>query len=126
MTVDQYRDRQLLSVVSIAHAQLPAAALLLDHSHSETERNFNLQAEAVQHAQATSHQRRLADLGRSLCYADNPRLAADAYAMALRVVNRDHHAGRVFLDDLAEWLVIPPSVYRKLQKDANITTAQAA
>jgi hypothetical protein len=126
MAADQSRDRQLLSVVAIAHAQLPASALLPDYSSNRTEFGWPLQGRAGLHVDTAAKPQRLADLGRTLCYADNPRLAADAYAMALRVVSREHHAGRVFRDDLAETLVIPPRIYRTLQKEAGAATAQAA
>ena len=38
-----------------------------------------------------------------------------AYALVAALVDEDHPAGRIFLDDLAEMLALPPLIYRTLR-----------
>jgi hypothetical protein len=49
---------------------------------------------------------------------DDSDLAEQAYSAVCRQINIDHYICRVYLDDLAELLVLSPLVYRRIRRDA--------
>lgn len=120
------QSRQYLAVVSAAVNELPPAALVERRVLPQIVQNFLPgigQEEIRQALTATAASR---DLKRNFCYADDAESASYALALAAAIVESDHHAARVFLDNLAEWLVIPPRAYRQILSEAMVADASVA
>jgi len=124
MSARQIRTEELLTVLSTAATNLPATALrdvrsivralngILPGSINEPTVRAALAIRSPFHG--------LAD---RFSYVRNPDAACIAFAIAAAVVDRAHSAARVFLADLAEWLVIPPTVYRQIARETLLSEA---
>jgi hypothetical protein len=117
------KDR-LLALVSAVVTELDASALvsrkvLIDRVRA----NVDVNAEDLRDALTT--RLRLCDLARELNHTEAPVLTEQAYLLAQSLVNHCPTAA-VFLDDLAEWLILPLQVRRSLTASAFGDTQAAA
>ena len=55
---------------------------------------------------------------------DDVKTAEQAYLAVCQRVNVDHYICRVLLDDLAEWLLLSPMVYRRIRKSTQLEKKQ--
>ena len=114
MKLDKTKQHNLLAVVSAAVAELPPSALADERIRPARVRSLLPLVGRKAMADACRHQVRVRDLTKSFCYADDAEAACAAYELAVRVVNPEHWQARIFLQDMAEWLMLPPREYRRL------------
>ena len=127
MKSDTSKQQHLLAVVSAAYTQLPADALVDECVHPARVRDLVPWASPRDLANARLRKVRLRELCQWFCYADDAPAACAAYELAARLVDPEHWAARVFLQDLAEWLMLPPPECRRLLvSSARCGTPQAA
>lgn len=126
MISDRSQYKKYLAVASAAVTELSPAALV--EPRVLTLSLQELLPGLAQHElrQALSTRVLLRDLGREFCYADDADAATNALALAAATVDMNHYSARVFLDNLAEWMVVPPKVFRQTIETAWITEASAA
>lgn len=97
-----------------ARKQKELVSALVDGSIAElAQRSFDItrigcSSAAAAHVQRGSWRR----VAQSI---DDVQTAERAYFAVCQRVNVDHAICRVFLDDLAEWLVLSPMVYRRIR-----------
>jgi len=127
MSAQQIRIEEMLTVLSAAATSLPKTAVrdvrsivsrlngILPGTISETKIRTALATRSPLHSLA----------GR-LSYVQYPGAACTAFAIAAAVVDPQQSAARVFLADLAEWLLIPPMVYRQIARETLLGTSEAA
>lgn len=115
-----------LAVVSAAVTELPPAALIERSAWLPVVKKYIPGVRREDLRQSIGKPIRARDLRDMFCYADDAVTACDALSLAVALVNMDHHAGRVFIDDLAEWLVVPPKAYRQITRNGWFAQASAA
>ena len=120
------QSRQYLAVVSAAVTELPSSALIERRLLIQVVQDFlpRTSHEEIRRALASTAASR--DLNRDFCYTDDSDAAGYALALAAAIVEAEHHAARVFLDNVAEWLIIPPKVYRQIIRDVTAVDASVA
>jgi hypothetical protein len=127
MKTDTSKQSHLLAVVSAAFTQLPTDALVEECMHPSRVRDLVPSVSPRDLAKASLRKVRVGELCQWFCYADDAPAACAAYELAVRLVDQEHWAARVFLQDLAEWLTLPPREYRRLlSSSAARGTPQAA
>ena len=129
MMTEQARIQRLLSVVSAAATELPPIALCDTRTILERVRSFRLNIDPKRLHRVMSSPVKVRDVARDLNYASEPVLAVQMLRLAVEIVDQRHHAARVFLDNVAEWLLVPPAEYRRLKKaerDLSAAAPQAA
>lgn len=120
------QSRQYLAVVSAAVTELPASALMERRLLTQVVQNFLPPTSHEEIRQALTSTAAARDLYRNFCYADDAEAASFALALAAAIVDAEHYAARVFLDNLAEWLIIPPKVHRQILRDVMAVDASVA
>jgi hypothetical protein len=114
MKPEKPNQTHLLAVVSAAVTQLPSEALIQDWMRPSTVRDLLPLVNPRDLSNARLQKVRVRELSRWFCYADDAPAACAAYELAVRLVDPEHWAARIFLQDLAEWLMLPPREYRRL------------
>lgn len=128
MSSEHSQTQKLLSVVSAAATELPPAALR-DFRSIARRVNATLPRTCRESTIRAALDERvpLHGLASRFSYVQDPDAACTAFAVAVAMVDPGHSAARVFLADVAEWLIIPPAVYRQLAcQGSNGTTSEAA
>jgi hypothetical protein len=128
MSSEQIQTQELLWVLSAAATELPAAALRDVRSNVRGVNGIlpHKSPESVIEAALNRHTPLHALAGR-FSYTQHPDAACMAFTLAAAAVEPAHSAARVFLADVAEWLIIPPAIYRQLARHGlNDTTSEAA
>jgi len=127
MSTQQIQTEELLTVLSTAATNLPATALR--DVRSIVRRLNGILPGAINEPMiraALTTRSPLHGLAGRFSYVQHPDAACIAFAIAVAVVDAGRSAACVFLADLAEWLHIPPTVYRRIARDALIGTPEAA
>lgn len=115
----------LLAVVSAVVTELDAHAVIDRQVLIERVRaNIEVNSESLRDALSTRV--RLCDLARKLNYTEAPGLTERVYLLAESLVNHRYAQAAVFLDDLAEWLLLPSQIRRSLIASTLDSTQAAA
>jgi len=111
---ERSENHELLAVVSAIATELPRSALSDAAMFKRQARRLLPGVSKEDVTRAVAAPLRSRHLARQFCCADDPAKAIRAYTIACALVDESDSAARVFLNDLAEWLVMPPAIYRKL------------